>query len=70
MHLIKQRLSIILIATFLVMFAANIYAVSNVCNAGVGGAGITLDGIGGIGNDASFNGTGAQANSGVGGTGK
>ena len=70
MYLIRQRLAIFLIATYLVLFAVNAHAEANVCNAGFGGTGIPLDGIGGTGNDAGFGGTGVQANSGVGGTGK
>ncbi len=68
-HHFRQHLSAFLIATYLVLFAANAHAEANVCNAGIGGTGIKLDGIGGTGNDGGAGGTGAQANSGVGGTG-
>ena len=69
-HLFRQHLPAFLIATYLVLFAANVHAEANICNAGIGGTGIKLDGIGGTGNDGGAGGTGVQANSGVGGTGK
>ena len=69
-HHFRQHLSAFLIATYLVLFAANAHAEANVCNAGIGGTGIKLDGIGGTGNDGGAGGTGVQSNSGVGGTGK
>jgi Domain of unknown function (DUF5666) len=73
MYQFRQRLSAILIATCLSLLAANAQAEGNVCNAGIGGTGVRLDGIGGTGNGAGVGGTGKQAasgaSSGVGGTG-
>ncbi len=74
LHRTLQRFSAIFMAAFLVLLAINANAenqsLTNVCNAGIGGTGITQDGIGGTGIqvDAGIGGTEQQAE-GIGGTG-